>query len=198
MNWNGRLSRVSPLHLQRRISMLISRIGVINAHSVEYVVSSLPPIKHLPVILKPSRSPEPMYEQKRILVIAQPELGRRLEHHLRAAGWSVYRSPDPSLVSEMVRSLKPSLLIVGLDAPWFDCDTLAKLLAATDCWIPVLALTDDSAAQGAGLATFLPASIEPQLLLVEMARAITSNDRCRREFDDAVNAHHAPGGQTPA
>jgi DNA-binding NtrC family response regulator len=140
-----------------------------------------------------------MCEHKRILVIAQPELGRRLEHHLRAAGWSVYRSPDPSLISEMVRSLKPNLLIVGLDAPWFDGETLAKLLAATDCEMPVLALTDESPAPCAGLATFLPASIEPQLLLVEMARAIASDDRCRREFDDAVmNAHHAPGGPTPA
>ena len=134
-----------------------------------------------------------MYEQKRILVIAQPELGRRLEQHLRAAGWSVYRSPDPSLISEMVRSLKPNLLIVGLDAPWFDRETLSKLLAATDCETPVLALTDDSPAEGAGLATFLPVSIEPQLLLIEMARAIASGDRCRREFDDAVKAHRAPG-----
>jgi hypothetical protein len=144
------------------------------------------------------KEPGPMSEHKRILVIAQPELGRRLEHHLRAAGWSVYRSPDPSLISDMVRSLKPSLLIVGLDAPWFDRETLAKLLAATDCETPVLALTDDSTATGAGLATFLPASIEPQLLLVEMDRAIASDDRCRREFDDAVNARHAPGGQPPA
>jgi DNA-binding NtrC family response regulator len=136
-----------------------------------------------------------MNEQKRILVIAQPELGRRLEQYLRAAGWSVYRSPDMSSIAETVRSVKPHMLIVGLDAPWFDRETLAKLLAATACETPVLALTDLSPGQDVGLATFLPASIEPQLLLTEMAKAIDSNDRCRREFERAATAHDAPSGQ---
>ena len=136
-----------------------------------------------------------MSEQKRILVIAQPELGRRLEQYLRAAGWSVYRSPDTSLIEEMVRSVKPRILIVGLDAPWFDQETLAKLLAATACETPVLALTDVPSGQDAELATFLPVSIEPQLLLMEMAKAIESDDRCRRQVNNAANAHAAPGEQ---
>ena len=136
-----------------------------------------------------------MNEQKRILVIAQPELGRRLEQYLRAAGWSVYRSPDTSLIAETVRSVKPRILIVGLDAPWFDQETLAKLLAATACETPVLALTNVPPGQDAELATFLPASIEPQLLLTEMAKAIDSDDRCRREFENTANAPAAPGKQ---
>jgi DNA-binding NtrC family response regulator len=131
-----------------------------------------------------------MNGQKRILVIAQPELGRRLEQYLRAAGWSVYRSPDPSSIAETVRSVKPRILIVGLDAPWFDHDTLANLLAATTCETPVLALTD-VAGQDGELATFLPASIEPQLLLIEMAKAIESDERCRREFGNPANTQVA-------
>src|SRR6478735_8790308 len=115
-----------------------------------------------------------MSEHKRILVIAQPELGRRLEPFLRAAGWTVYRSPDTSLIAETVRSVKPRLLIAGLDAPWFDKETLTRLLAATSCETPVLALTDVLTGQDAKLATFLPASIEPRLLLTEMEKAIAS------------------------
>ena len=136
-----------------------------------------------------------MSEQKRILVIAQPELGRRLEQYLRAAGWSVYRSPDTSLIAETVRSVKPRLLIVGLDAPWFDQETLVKLLAATACETPVLALTDVPPGKDAELATFLPASIEPQLLLTEMAKAIDNNDRCRREIERTATNHDASPGQ---
>ena len=137
-----------------------------------------------------------MNEQKRILVIAQPELGRRLERYLRAAGWSVYRSPDTSLIAETVRSVKPRMLIVGLDAPWFDQQTLAKLLAATACETPVLALTDVPPGQNAELATFLPVSIEPQMLLLEMARAIERDDRCRLELDNSPNARADPGKQS--
>jgi DNA-binding NtrC family response regulator len=136
-----------------------------------------------------------MNEQKRILVIAQPELGRRLEPYLRAAGWSVYRSPDMSLIADTVRSVKPRILIVGLDAPWFDQETLAKLLAATACETPVLALTDVPPGEDAESATFLPASIEPQLLLLEMAKAIGSNVRCRQELENAANTHTALGEQ---
>ena len=147
---------------------------------------------------EPSKEPGTMNEHKRILVIAQPELGRRLEQYLRAAGWSVYRSPDTSLIAETVRSVKPRILIVGLDAPWFDQETLAKLLAATACETPVLALTDTSSGHEAELATFLPASIEPQSLLAEMTKAIEGDERCRRELDSATNTHAAWGEQSGA
>lgn len=113
-----------------------------------------------------------MIEQGRIVVIAQPELGRQLESHFRAAGWSVYRSPDITSVSEILRSVRPKALIVGLDAPWFDDQTLPLLLKAADAQTCLLALTDSHADFASDRIIVLPTATDPKVVLREVNCAV--------------------------
>ena len=113
-----------------------------------------------------------MIEQGRIVVIAQPELGRRLESHLRAAGWSVYRSPDITAISEILRSVRPKALIVGLDAPWFDEMTLPRLLEAAESQTHLLALTDVHAGLDSDRIIVLPTATDPNIVLREVSCAV--------------------------
>ena len=113
-----------------------------------------------------------MIEQGRIVVIAQPELGRRLESHLRAAGWSVYRSPDIPAISEILRSVRPKALIVGLDAPWFDDKTLPRLFEAAETQTHLLALTDAHADLASDRIVVLPTATDPTVVLREVTCAV--------------------------
>lgn len=113
-----------------------------------------------------------MNEPCRIVVIAQPELGRRLESHLRAAGWSVYRSPDDSAVSEILRSVRPQALIIGLDAPWFNDETLPRLLEHLETNTRLLALTDGHADLASDRLIVLPATTDPATVLDEVVCAV--------------------------
>jgi len=113
-----------------------------------------------------------MIEQGRIVVIAQPELGRRLESHLRAAGWSVYRSPDITAIAEILRSVRPKALIVGLDAPWFDEETLPRLLEVAESQTHLLALTDTHAELGSDRIVVLPTATDPTVVLQEVLCAV--------------------------
>lgn len=113
-----------------------------------------------------------MTELGRIVVIAQPELGRRLESHLRAAGWSVYRSPDITAIAEILRSVRPKALIVGLDAPWFDEKTLPRLLEAAESQTHLLALTDMHAELDSNRIIVLPTATDPNVVLREVSCAV--------------------------
>jgi DNA-binding response OmpR family regulator len=78
----------------------------------------------------------------RILVIARPALGRKIEIALRLAGHEIHRTPDPSSVESLVARLRPRAAVVALDLPWGDADAAAQQLAYGRRAIPVLVLGD--------------------------------------------------------
>jgi hypothetical protein len=115
-----------------------------------------------------------MNSGRRILIIAEPDLGRRLEAFLRESGWSTYRSPDIQSLPTTLSSVQPHLLVVGLDAPWFDVTALDYLVSASEWRIPIIALTSLVTAPMPGPVTFLPATtpLAEIVLSVEQAAAL--------------------------
>jgi hypothetical protein len=109
-----------------------------------------------------------MTSQRRILIVAKPELSRSLETPLRHAGWSVYRSPDLVSLSDAMRSIVPHVLLVGLDAPWFDASALHRLASASSWNVPIIALTSLTTSPVDGPITFLPSTMS----VAEIARRI--------------------------
>lgn len=98
-----------------------------------------------------------MANERRILIVAQPELSRSLEAPLRSAGWRVYRSPDVVSLGDAMQSVRPHFLLVGLDTPWFDATALNRIVSAAKWHIPVMALTSLTTVRVEGPITFLPA-----------------------------------------
>lgn len=109
-----------------------------------------------------------MNSSKRMLIIAEPDLGRKLESSLHGSGWSIYRSPDIESLSSTLSAVQPHMLLVGLDAPWFDFSALEHLVSASEWRIPVLALTSLATAPMPGPVTFLPSATP----LAEIVQAV--------------------------
>jgi hypothetical protein len=78
----------------------------------------------------------------RILVIARPALGRRIELALRSAGHEIHRTPDPSSAQSLAARLRPRAAVVALDLPWGDAVAAAYQLCHGERAIPVLMLGD--------------------------------------------------------
>ena len=78
----------------------------------------------------------------RILVIARPALGRKIEVALRLAGHEVYRTPDSSAAERLVLQLRPQVAVVALDLPWGDAEGAIARLSSSRRAIPVLVLGD--------------------------------------------------------
>lgn len=78
----------------------------------------------------------------RILVIARPALGRKIEAALKIAGHQVYRTPDPSTAAQLETQLRPQLAVVALDLPWGDAEGAIARLCSSRRDIPVLVLGD--------------------------------------------------------
>lgn len=115
-----------------------------------------------------------MNDGRRVLIIAEPELGRALESTLRASDWQTFRSPDIGSLASTLSSVQPHLLLIGLDAPWFDATALNQLVSASEWRIPVIALTSLVSTPIPGPVTFLPATTTMAELLqsVEQTAAI--------------------------
>jgi hypothetical protein len=76
----------------------------------------------------------------RVLVIARPALGRKIEMALRMAGHEVYRTPDPSATESLVARLRPRIVIVALDLPWGDAEGAVARLCSSRHALPVIVL----------------------------------------------------------
>jgi DNA-binding response OmpR family regulator len=74
----------------------------------------------------------------RILVVARPALGRRIELVLRTDGHEVHRTPDPSATEQLAARLHPQAVVVALDLPWGDALAAAERLRDGDRPVPVL------------------------------------------------------------
>src|SRR5215217_3523181 len=83
----------------------------------------------------------------RILVVARPALGRRVEVALRSAGHEVHRTPDPSATERLAARLRPSAVVVALDLPWGDALAAAHRLQDHGRPMPVLVLGNDGYGQ---------------------------------------------------
>jgi hypothetical protein len=77
---------------------------------------------------------------QRILIIARPGLGREVNNTLAAAGYEVYRSPDAAEVAATVKRLRPDLVIIALDLPWYDSTAAARIVGALDNPVPIMLL----------------------------------------------------------
>lgn len=92
----------------------------------------------------------------RILVVARPALGRRIEVALRSAGHEVHRTPDPSATEVLVARLRPGAAVIALDLPWGDAHAAAHRLAAAANPVPVLVLGNDRHGPGRNGFAHLP------------------------------------------
>ncbi len=79
----------------------------------------------------------------RILVVARPVLGRRVEAALRSAGHEVHRTPDPSATEQLAARLRPGVVVVVLDLPWGDALGAAHQLRGGTRPVSVLILGND-------------------------------------------------------
>jgi len=117
-----------------------------------------------------------MANQKRILIIAKPNLSRSLESLLRRDEWRVYRSPDVVSLEDAMSSVRPHILVVGLDTPWFDETALIRLVSATDWKVPVLAITSLVVTPVDGPITFFPASASISEIASEIDKLVDHQD----------------------
>jgi chemotaxis response regulator CheB len=78
----------------------------------------------------------------RVLVIARPALGRKIEMALQMAGHEVYRTPDPSAAGRLDAQLRPDVAVIALDLPWGDAASAVARLSSSPRAIPVLVLGD--------------------------------------------------------
>ena len=79
----------------------------------------------------------------RILVVARPALGRKVEVALRSAGHEVHRTPDPSATERLAARLRPGAIVVALDLPWGDALDVAHRVRDGGRPLPVLILGND-------------------------------------------------------
>jgi hypothetical protein len=96
----------------------------------------------------------------RILVVARPVLGRKVEGALRSAGHEVHRTPDPSATERLAARLRPGAIVVALDLPWGDALKAALRVRDGAQPVPVLVLGNDG--QGPGQNDFprLPLEVD--------------------------------------
>lgn len=85
----------------------------------------------------------PPDQSVRILVVARPVLGRKIEMALRTAGHEVHRTPDPAATEPLVARLRPDAIVVALDLPWGDGLAAADRARNRARPVPVLILGND-------------------------------------------------------
>jgi CheY-like chemotaxis protein len=90
----------------------------------------------------------PPVQPARILVLARPAIGRRLEVVLRSAGHEVYRTPDPAAAERLATKLHVEVVVVALDLPWGDALAAAEHLRDGERPVPVLLLGNETPRDG--------------------------------------------------
>jgi CheY-like chemotaxis protein len=121
-----------------------------------------------PTDLKESHVAETADQQKRIVVLARPQLGRSVEATLRNAGYEVHRTPDHLHLGALAVRLRPDLIIVALDLPWVDAIDAVELLREEEPSVPVLLLGDAGGDRRLNGRTRLPLAVDPLLLLATL------------------------------
>ena len=112
----------------------------------------------------------------RIIVMARPARGRRLEATLRGAGYEVHRTPDGEDLTRLVTRLRPHAVILALDIPWIDALDVVQPMIAGARSVPVLLLgeaEDDPRLDGHPR---LPLEVNPARLLAAIGSLVGSSD----------------------
>jgi hypothetical protein len=111
---------------------------------------------------------------RRIVVLARPGLGRRVEAILRSDGHEVYRTPDDGNLGALVSRLRPQLIIVALDIPWAGFQGSTQLLIEQMRPVPVLLLGEvEGDTQLDGIPR-LPLAFDPWLLQAKVRGLLTT------------------------
>ncbi len=109
----------------------------------------------------------------RVLVVARPVLGRKVEVALRSAGHEVHRTPDPSATKQQAAWLRPGVVVVALDLPWGDALAAAHRLRDSAQPVPVLVLGNDRHDPGQNGFARLPMEIDAGDLQSAVANLLT-------------------------
>ena len=116
----------------------------------------------------------PQTGRDRVIILARPALGRRVEGILRDGGYEVHRTPDGAHLTSLVSQLQPRLVIVALDLPWVNALHVAQGLAERPRSVPVLLLGDDREATMVNGMARLPFSVDAEVLTREVRRLLGS------------------------
>jgi DNA-binding response OmpR family regulator len=115
----------------------------------------------------------------RVVVLAHPVVGRRVEDILRRAGHEVHRTPDDGQLHHLVARLRPHLVIIALDFPRIDAaevvHSIHQLIRRART-VPVLVLgeiAEDSRLDGIPQ---LPLAVDTHLLLGMVSTLLATED----------------------
>lgn len=111
----------------------------------------------------------------RILVLARPSIGRRLEVALRSAGHEVHRTPDASATEQLAVRLRPGAVVVALDLPWGDALDAAHRVRGLEPPVPVLVLVSDNYAGSPNGYPRLPLDVDAGDLQAAVAELLDSS-----------------------
>ena len=112
----------------------------------------------------------------RIVVLAQPAVGRMVEAILHNAGHEVHRTPDDGMLSHLVARLRPHLVIVALDIPWVSTADVVHQLTTLPRSIPVLLLGEAEDDPRLDAHPRLPLAVDAGLLLAAVSSLLTTAD----------------------
>lgn len=116
----------------------------------------------------------------RVLIVARPVLGRKVEVALRSAGHEVHRTPDPSAAEQLVARLRPNAVVVALDLPWGDALAAAHRLRDGMRPVSVLVLGNDGHGSGQDGFARLPLDIDAPELRAAVADLLALPARADR------------------
>jgi hypothetical protein len=111
----------------------------------------------------------------RIIVMAQPARGRKLEALLRGAGYEVHRTPDDGDLVRLVARLRPHAVIVTLDIPWINVLDVVHPMFAGARSVPVLLLGEVEDDPRLGGYPRLPLEANAALLLAAIESLVGSS-----------------------
>lgn len=119
----------------------------------------------------------PTFEQKRIVLIARPALGRVVADHLAAAGYEVYRTPSASDIAALHDRIRPHLAIIALDLLGHDGIAAALELRAETRGTPVLLLGDATGDRRANDLPILSSAADSAILCTTVASMLRANNQ---------------------
>ena len=112
----------------------------------------------------------------RIVVLAPPTVGRRVDVILRSVGYEVHRTPDDGNLGHLVARLRPRLVIVTLDIRWVNAvEAVHPLLAGTRP-VPVLLLGEEQGDPRLDGVPRLPLAVDAALLLTTVRGLLATSD----------------------
>lgn len=118
-------------------------------------------------------------EQKRIVVVARPSLGRSLEATLHGAGYEVHRTPDGRDLLALAARLRPHLIVVALDLDWIEPFGVVGLLRSGEPSWRILLLGDAGFDPLGNATPNLPLTVDVPVLLATVDCLLDGDEYAR-------------------